>query len=337
MAVTIIDIAKEAKCSTATVSLSLQNSDKIRPETKERVLEVANRLGYHPNFAARSLIRGQTGTIGVVIPNLENPLFIELLRGIDEYITENDYCLVLGVSTLSEEKEKRFISMLSERRVDGLILFPTFLNDVFPEMIQGTDDRKIPLVLCGSSGLASSNINYVMTDNHMGAYLGTEHLIQIGRRHIAFIGAVVDAAQASSRVSGYRDALRFYNVGNNPAWEVYCSQAPDDIFRTTVDLLKKEPIDAIFCLYDYMALSVMRAVDSLRLRIPEDIAIVGYDNVGISSQLTTALTSIDTHSYKVGRTAAELLLQKIENPEITNQQIVFKPELIIRESTVAKI
>lgn len=336
MAVTIIDIAREAQCSTATVSLALKNSEKIRLETRERVQEIADRLGYHPNYAARSLIRGQTGSIGVVIPNLENPLFIELLQGVEEYITEQGFCIVLGVSALSAEREKRYLSMLSERQVDGLILFPTFLNETFPEAIEREDDHKVPLVLCGSSGLISSNVNYVMTDNRMGAYIGTEHLIQLGCKHIAFIGAIVDMAQAQTRLNGYRDALEFYGLDNDPALEVYCSPEADTVFQKTVELLRSKTVDAIFCLYDYMAFSVIRAVESLGLRIPEDVAIVGYDNVSISARLSKALTSIDTHSYKVGRTAAEILLKKIEKPETPNRQIVFKPELVVRETTAGK-
>ena len=336
MAVTIIDIAREARCSTATVSLALKNSEKIRLETRERVQEIADRLGYHPNYAARSLIRGQTGSIGVVIPNLENPLFIELLQGVEEYITEQGFCIVLGVSALSAEREKRYLSMLSERQVDGLILFPTFLNETFPEAIEREDDHKVPLVLCGSSGLISSNVNYVMTDNRMGAYIGTEHLIQLGCKHIAFIGAIVDMAQAQTRLNGYRDALEFYGLDNDPALEVYCSPEADTVFQKTVELLRSKTVDAIFCLYDYMAFSVIRAVESLGLRIPEDVAIVGYDNVSISARLSKALTSIDTHSYKVGRTAAEILLKKIEKPETPNRQIVFKPELVVRETTAGK-
>ncbi len=336
VAVTIVDIAREAKCSTATVSLALKNNERICLKTRERVQEIANRLGYHPNYAARSLIKGQTGSIGVVIPNLENPLFIELLQGIDEYITERGFCIVLGVSALSAEKEKRYLSMLSERQVDGLILFPTFLNETFPEAVESADDHKIPLVLCGSSGLVSSNINYVMTDNRMGAYIGTEHLIECGCRNIAFIGAIVDMAQAQTRLNGYRDALEFYGLENNPALEVYCSPEADTVFQKTVELLKTQKVDAIFCLYDYMAFSVIRAVETLGLRIPEDVAIVGYDNVSISARLSKSLTSIDTHSHKVGRTAAEILLKKIEKPETPNRQIVFKPELVVRETTELK-
>ncbi len=335
MPVTIVDIAKEAGCSAATVSLVMKNSPKIKSSTKQRVMEIANRLGYTPNFAARSLINGQTNLIGAILPNLDNPLFATMVSGVEKKASELGYSIILGISSQSLEKEKQYMQMLSERRVDGLLLFPSFLDELFPAFIEQQNDKKIPVVLCGTSGHMNTDISYVKCDNHMGAYIAIEHLIKIGKKRIACLCAVIDRSQANSRISGYRDALEFYDVKEENDLIIFCSQAPEDIARATEKLVTEKKVDAIFCLYDHMSITVMRTVQQLGKRIPEDIAIVGYDNISVSALLPISLTTIDTHATRIGSMATELLIKKIREPNTENRQISLKPVLVVRESTVS--
>ena len=194
--VTIYDVAKEAGCSTATVSLVLQNSDKIKASTQQRVLDAVEKLGYLPNFAARSLSSKFTNLLGLIVPNMENPLFA-----------------ILGISDLSLDKEMFYMQMLQERRVDGLLVFPTFVDEIFERFICGKSDESIPLVLCGSTGVQEYPVSYVKCDNRMGAYMATDHLVTSGRRRIGCLCAVADHRQAESRINGYRDALMFHGSG----------------------------------------------------------------------------------------------------------------------------
>ena len=334
MSVTIYDIAKEAGVSPSTVSLTMNNSSKIKEETKKYVREVAKRMGYTPNYAARSLINNRSFTIGVVVPNLTNPFFTATLSEIVHTANDYGYNIMLGSSEQSIDKERNYIEMLSEQRVDGIVLFPSFLEELFPDFIKGKDDATIPLVLCGSSTTSSDNITFVKCDNHMGGYLATEHLIKCGKKRIACLCAVKEKSQALSRIAGYRDAHEFWGLTYDKNLICFCQNETDDIFASTISLIKEHNVDAFFCLFDDMCLPVIRAVQSLGKSIPDDIAIVGYDNIDSSSRLPITLTSIDTHSRTIGSMAIKQLINKIENPTSEVRKIILKPELVIRESTV---
>ena len=331
--VTIADVAKEAGCSISTVSLVMSDSEKIKAETKTRVLDICRRLGYSRNFAAHSLRNKRTKLLGVIVPNLENPMFSLMINGSESYASSMGYNIILSVTSLSLEKEMSNMRMLSERCVDGLLLFPTYLKELYPILASNNDIRKIPVVLCGSSGLPEIPISYVKCDNRMGAYIATEHLAKIGRKRIACLCAVASEQQALSRIQGYRDALDFYNIPAEDDLVVFCSQDAEDIFNSAIKLINEKQIDAIFCLYDYMSIAVMKAAKRLNLSIPEDIAIVGYDNITVSAFMPTSLTTIDTHGWRVGSMATELLIKKIQDPDMPERQIQLKPELVIREST----
>lgn len=334
--VTIYDVAREAQCSTATVSLVLQNSDKIKASTQQRVMEAVDKLGYSPNFAARCLSSKYTNLLGLIVPNLENPLFAHMVKGVEAYANSRGYGLILGVSALSLDKEMFYMQMLSERRVDGLLVFPTFLDEIFTRFMQKEANQSVPLVLCGSSGVKDYPVSYVKCDNRMGAYMATDHLVSVGRRRIACLCAVADQRQAQSRIMGYRDALLFHGMEPEPGLIRYCSQEWEDIYSAAVKLLREEKVDAIFCLYDYMSIAVMRAAENLGLCIPDDVAIIGYDNIQVSQFLPISLSTIDTHSTRVGSMATELLIERIQNPDTPCRQIQLKPDLIVRESTMGK-
>ncbi len=336
MSVTIYDIAKEAGVSAATVSLAMNNSGKIKEETKEHIRAIAERLGYTPNHAARSLINSRSYSIGVVVPNLDNPLFTTMLGEMISTANSKGYSVVVGSSEQSIEKERSHIAMLSEQRVDGMIVFPSFLEELFPEFIKGKNDATIPLVLCGSTTTFSENISFVKCDNHMGGYIATEHLIQNDKKRIALLCAVKEKSQAASRIAGYRDAHEFYDLPYHEDLVRFCSPAPSDIYDATISLIKDKHVDAFFCLFDDMCLPVIRAVKSLGLSIPDDIAIVGYDNIALSALLPISLTSVDTHAKLIGRMAIKQLIKKIEDPTSEPRKIILKPELIVRESTVKR-
>lgn len=330
--VTIYDVAQEAGCSTATVSLVLKKSKRIKPETHQRVMQAVNKLGYTPNYLAQSLSNKSTKTLGLIVPNVENPLFSQFIAGIEEYARSQDYELILGISDSNSEKEDFYITMLQSKRVDGLLLFPTFL-DALAEKISLLNSRETPLVLCGSSGNGAVGVSYVKCDNRVGSYTAVNHLIDTGCHRIGCIFPVIDRKQYESRLVGYRDALYYHNLPYDESLIQTCSPDSEVIYETTVQFLKATHPDGIFCLYDYAAIPVMKAIVSLGLRIPEDIRLIGYDNIYVSAYTPISLSTIDTHGYEVGRRAAELLIRQINNPEEPLHQIVIKPDLVIRDST----
>ena len=330
--VTIYDVAREANCSTATVSLALNNSTRIKKETREHIIKVVKQLGYSPNYMARSLSSKTTNTLGLIVPNVENPIFSMMISGIEDYANSKGYNLILGITNAIAEKESFYLDMLQRKQVDGLILFPSFLGSL-AEKLEYLNQLRTPIILCGSSGSQINNISYVKCDNRLGSYIAVSHLVDIGCHNIGCIFPAIDEHQFESRTIGYQDALYYHNIPFRKDLIKVCSPDNDSIFNATLTLLKEQRPDGIFCLYDYGAVSVMRAVFCTGLRIPEDIAIIGYDNIKISGFLPISLSSIDTHSQEVGQKAAEILMQRINNPNEPFQQIVLKPDLVIREST----
>lgn len=331
--VTIYDVAKLANCSTATVSLVLSDSKRIPATTKQRVLKAVKELGYTPSFIAQSLNKKNSNTIGVIIPNIENPLFSEMLSGIEGQINAAGYQLILGLSNSNYEKEFLYLEMLQNNRVDGLIVLPSF-PEALMQKLESANLNTVPVVLCGSSGINTNlNISYAKCDNFLGAYMAVEHLINIGRKRIACVFPVSNETQYHSRRAGYIAALKDYNISFDDALIKICQQDNDAIFATTKELIHTQKPDAIYCLYDNCAISVMRALVSEGLRIPEDIALIGYDNIQMSKFLPTSLSTIDTQGSLVGSTAAKLLLDKIRDPKSPVNQVIIEPKLVVREST----
>lgn len=332
--VTIYNIAKAANVSTATVSLALSGNTRIRLETRQRVLEIANQLGYTPNYIAQSLSKKSTNTIGLIVPNIDNPLFSQMVSGVETYANAHGYNLILGLSNANKDKELFYFDMLQRERVDGLIVLPTFVESLKEKLsLQPITTSRI--VLCGSSGTnLNSSISYAKCDNQEGAYLAVSHLISTGRKRIGCIFPVSTQEQCHSRKTGYLTALQKANIDYEEKLVKICE--PDDvsIFNATKELLETMHPDAIFCLYDYCAITVMRAIYSQNLQIPKDISVIGYDNIPMSNYLPTSLSTIDTRSTEVGKMAAQLLIEKITTPDTPTRQLIMKPKLVPRESTL---
>lgn len=332
--VTIYDIAKRSGYSTATVSLALSDSPRIRLETKRLIRQVADELEYTPSYIAQSLSAKATHTLGLVVPNISNPVFSQMVSGIETYANAMGYNVLLGISASSSQKELQYLDMLQTKRVDGMIILPRHM-DVLEKKLNEEKAFKSSIVLCGSSGASTGvDISYSKCDNRRGAFLAVEHLIRTGRRRIACIFPSKNNQQYFSRLKGYQDALSAYGLPYDSSLVKIC--VPDDLvtYNTTVELISERNPDAIFCLSDYDAISVMNALSHLGRRIPDDIALIGYDNITLSAYLTTALSTIDTRSAEVGRKAAELLIRKLQKEDTSLQQILFEPKLVVRASTV---
>lgn len=331
--VTIYDIAKAANVSTATVSLSLSGNPRIRPETRQHILEIANELGYAPNYIAQSLTKRKSSTLGLIVPNISNPLFSQMVSGVETYANSKGYNAILGLSDSCCEKELFYLDMLQRERVDGLVVLPTFMEAVKDKLNVQKSSASL-VVFCGSTGASTGmDISYAKCDNHAGAFMAIEHLIHTGKKRIGCIFPVFNEQQYASRKSGYMDALAAHDIAYDEGFIKVCSMDSNSVFHATKELIHAKKPDAVFCISDYYSISVIRAIYALGLRIPEDIAVIGYDNISISDYLPISLSTIDTHSYRIGQMAAEMLIEKIEHPDSPLRQVILKPELVIREST----
>ena len=337
-AVTIKDIAKALGISTSTVSRALRDSYEISPETKALVLECAEKLNYKPNPAALSLKERRTRSIGVIVCEIANNFFSQAIDGIESIAYDKGYNVIITQSHESFEREVANLQFLASRSVDGILVsVSTETNDMshFKEL----HDRGFPIVFFDRI-TDEINTHRVMLDNYKGSYEATEHLIANGYKKIAAICNSEFLSITTERLAGYREALIANGLTPNPDFVKHCffggieeSEVEDAVNKLFT--LKDKP-DAILCTSDKLTIGCMRTIIRRGMRIPEDVAILGYSNTQVGEILSTPLSVVRQPAAEMGRAAVELLLQIVESkrPIKDFEKRVLTPELIIRESSL---
>ena len=328
---TIRDVAKAAGASTATVSHVLNQSRFVAPETKERVETAIRELNYHPHEVARSLRRSRTGTIGVMISDIANPFFADLVLGVEDVVHRDAgrYNFILCNTEESFDKERMYLDVLSQKRVDGLIIAPAGGNaDVIRKLISDG----LPVV-CVDRELEGVNSDTIVVDNREAARTLTRHLVTMGRRRIAILQAQLTANSIDERVEGWRDALAEAGLEWNAAFVAVSNSNIDSACAAAYDLLAKRPRpDAIFCTNNFMTLGAVRAVAELGLSCPDDVAIAGVDDLPWTAGFRPRLTAVAQPARMMGREAASLLLDRIAKRRTDGPaRVVLPTELHIRE------
>lgn len=327
---TIKEIAKIANVSAMTVSRALNNNPRVREETRNKILAIAKQLGYRPNRIARSLVSKRSHLISLIVADIGNQYFAELARGIEDKAREYGYNVIFGSTDNDSDNLKTYVRLMMEVGVDGFILAAVRLKEpIVDELV----DQHFPVVLVNRE-LKQKKANSVVIDNHAGAYLVVEHLINCGYKKIAVITGAFNLSTGIERFEGYRKALGDHGI---PYHEEYLSQGPftrDHGCRAATDMLSgNNRPEAIFAASDNIALGVMDAAGKLGLRIPEDLALVGFDDTGFSSNPKINLTTVSQKKYEMGALGVQMLLDLINGQEqdFVNK-IVLEPELIIRTS-----
>ncbi|MDF1513458.1 MAG: LacI family DNA-binding transcriptional regulator [Anaerolineae bacterium] len=328
------DVANLACVSRSTVSFVLNNRHgraiTITDETRRKVLDAAQQLGYQPNAMARSLRSGLSHTIGVLIPNLYNLHYMELLAGIEEELTERGYHLALVVTNFDPERERSCFHALFQQRLDGLILMPTFW-DMLPDEMAMLAERGSPAVFIPAE---KASVDWVAPDIKMGAELLMDHLLNLGHRRIGFINGVVRSNLTQIRQVIYRKKLAARGIPFDGALFCDCAPTMQDGFDTAMKLLSlTDPPTAIWAINDLLAVGVQRAVQSSGLRIPDDVAVAGFDDTTIAAQLYPPLTSVRLPAHRLGQRAAKILLKRIQEPGGEPMREILPATLIIRQST----
>lgn len=332
--VTIYDIAKASGCSPATVSLALNNDKRVGKETKRKIQEMAAEMNYQPSYFGRSLITGKSKTIKVVLPDIHNPVFVNILDGIESYINKTDYHMILEVTNNDKDREVNSFSSFWGNQVDGIIISTIYEEEVTAYLIEkGINLQKV--VYVGSSCSGSDKIHYCVADSKKGAYKGVENMIKNGCKRVAFLAPTVAKFQSSKRMEGYKLALENYGIAYDEKLFVNCSQDFSEIYRRVSELLEEQRPDGIFCLYDYAAIPVLKAAADLGMRVPEDLMVTGYDNIDIVEFLQKPLTTVDTHLKQQGYYSAEMMIALLEGKECPMRNIL-EPDLIVRKSTGIK-
>jgi LacI family transcriptional regulator len=330
MGATIRDIAKAANVSTNTVSRALNGKSDIKKETRERILAVARELDYVPNMLARSLLHRRSGTIGVVVTDNSNPFYARLLRGIEDCTTSKGYNIILCNSDENVEREAAALRTLKEKRVDGILITPASTgNDLSATLTRSG----VPFVLLNRT-TEDAGVDYVKTDNIHGARLAMERLLSLGRRKLCYLGGPTRISSAVERLQGCRDAIRDAGLVPETLIVVETNLRMEDGYAAMRGLLAHGATpDGLFAFSDIIAVGAMKAIREAGLSVPKDIAVVGYDDIEIASFLEVGLTTVHQERYELGWKAAEILIQRLADPDGHQpQHFVSTPELILRDS-----
>ncbi len=327
--ITIVDVAAKAGVSFGTVSRVINNDVHVRPATRERVLQAMEQLGFVANRQARSLAGGKSGAIGLLVPDLGTGYIGEIIRGIDAELTLQELDLILYTTHRTASKEANYVANLAQGMVDGLLLvLPRNPADYVGTLTQ----RNFPFVLIDHQG-TGKECPAVGATNWQGAFDATEHLIKLGHQRIGFITGSMDLGCAQDRLAGYRAALRTHHIPFTEELVYEGTFFQPDGFTGALALLDlPRPPTAIFASNDVMAMGAMDAIRQRGLRIPDDVAVLGFDDIPQASMVRPALTTIQQPLEKMGRVATQMLLDLLEAPESKIQRIELPTKLIIRDS-----
>jgi LacI family transcriptional regulator len=326
----IEDVAARAGVSVGTVSNVLNRPQAVAPKTRARVETAIAELGYLPNESARALVSGRTRTVGLVVPDVTNPFFADLARGAEEVADKHDVVVMLYNSAESAERELRYLGRLETQRVMGILVTPVNRGGrAIGELI----DRGTPVVLL-DRGQAARSVCSVAVDHRAGGGLAGSHLTERGHRRIAFVGGPLAAPQVGDRVDGARAAVL---AGGGTLEVIETPGLTVAAGRDAATTLLQRPADrrptAVFCANDLLALGVLQTVTRAGLRVPEDLTLVGYDDIEFAAAAAVPLTSVRQPREQLGRVAAELLFEEINDAgRHSHRQVVFQPELVVRRS-----
>jgi LacI family transcriptional regulator, galactose operon repressor len=328
--VTIVDVAAKAGVSFGTVSRVINNDVHVKDDTRQRVQEAMRDLGFVANRQARSLAGGRSNTIGVLVPDLGTGYIGEIIRGIDAELGLRGLDLVLYTTHRTASKEASYVADLAKGMVDGLLLvLPRNPTDY----IGNLTGHKFPFVLIDHQGIGR-DCPAVGASNWQGAYSATEYLIKLGHQRIGFITGWMDLGCAADRLDGYRSALRTHHLADAPelVYEGTFFQ-PDGFSGASAFLDLAVPPTAIFASNDVMAMGTMDAVRSRGLRVPDDVSVLGFDDIPQAALVHPALTTVRQPLEQMGRVATQMLLDSLEKPEKAINRLELPTELVIRDST----
>ncbi len=328
---TITQVAERAGVSIATVSRVLNNvPHQVGAATRRRVLRAIRELEFRPNALARSLHQRRTHTIGLIIPDISNAYYAEIARGIEEALSRHQYTLIACNTDRRVDRISHYLATLCEKQVDGIILGGGgTLNGRHMAAFQGCGVRT---VLIGRYGV---DLPAIRVDNVKGAWEAANHLLKLGHRRIAILAGPKSSTTTADRLAGYRQAFAEAGVRIPREWCLYGDLRPEFGREATDRLMagKSRP-SAILAINDQMAIGAMRAVHRLGMRVPDEVSVVGFDDIALASFVTPALTTMALPLHQMGVAAGEMILRALAG-EAQPREVWFKPRLVVRESSAA--
>lgn len=323
---TISDVAKKADVSTATVSRIINGQSGYTEETKKKVINIIQEIGYKPNAIARGLVNKRTNTIGVLLPNLSSRLASALLKGIENSAHHLDYSVIICDTESDGKRTIEYLDVLTEKQIDGIIITSEWLKDVYEEAIV---EMKIPviLVLTASSHL---QIPYIKVDDYQASYQATKYLIEKGHKKIGMIsGKKSDKLAGLPRIAGYRKAMSDHRLSFSETCITYGDFAYKSGIRCMQELLEASPeITAVFAASDEMAVGALSCAYKKGIKVPDDLSIIGYDDTQDAEMAIPPLTTVHQPIYEMGKMAVEMLL----NTKKTVGSVIMPHHIVERNS-----
>lgn len=336
-ATTIYDIAESTSLSAATVSRVLNGKDNISIDTREKVMEAVKKMNYYPNYAARSLKTRTTNQILLSIPHLNSAFYTDLIESVQQIAIARNYSLILNHTYGSAKEELKLLRNIKENQVDGLILISINFTKKHIEEVKKIN---CPVVL---SGIGMNHLDeefrnsydYVGVDTRQGLFLSTEHLIKQGHTSIGYIGLPLDTQTGQERFDGFEMAMKKWGVQINPQYVICGGYTMNFGYDAGKILLNNTDLPtAIATTCDHICLGLYMAFEEKSIRIPEDIALIGMDNIETSAIVKPKLSSVAIASAEIGRVAGDLIFKRLDGWDAKKQDIIFDPRLIIRESSL---
>lgn len=319
----IREVAKLANVSPSTVSRVINGTANVDEEKKRRVLKAIDESGFTPNEVARSLFKKSSRTIGVIVPSITNPFFTEMSSAIEKTVNEFGYRMTICNTSGDVEKEKNAISMLTSMNVDGIVI--TTSNQGLKKILENCET---PIVAIDRVISKNTSGGYIHCDNYEGGRMAAEHLIRNGCRSIVCVRGLESISSARERYQGYLDVCREQNIEEQ---SIRCDYSFTEGLTMTEKLLEQFPdVDGIIACNDMVAISIYKVLCRRNIRVPEDIQLVGYDNISLAHLMTPELTTVAQPIEKMGVKAVKMLIQRETKGY---KEYIFSPELIVRETT----
>jgi len=331
MSPTIRDVAKAAEVGLATVSRVLNNSGYVKPETRERVLHAAEQLGFVPNMVARSLVRKTTSTIGLVIPDITNPFFPAVTRGVEDAASEAGFTVFLCNTDNDPAMEAQDVRKLRERMVDGIIFVGTTDRR---ELVESLLAENVPVVVTDRL-VADLEVDSVLVDNVAGAKAACRHLLDLGHTRIAHAAGHRQTRTGQERFTGYSQALLDAGFPADDSLVAWGDFTTESGYRVAQVLLGRTPHPtAIFAGNDMMAFGVLRAAQEAGISVPDDLSVIGFDDIQMAGLFRPGLTTVRQPAYDMGRVAMSLLQERMAGTSSNgSRHHLFQPELVVRGTT----
>jgi len=324
------EVAKRAGVSIATVSRVLNNSDSVNEATRQKILKAIKELKYQPSRVAKRLRSKSVSSnlLGVLIPDIQNPFYVDVMRGIEDIAYKNNYAIIMCNYGQDEKKEIMYLDILQSEAIDGLIAAPVSEND---QRLKEIIKNGLPVV-CVDRGLAETNVDIVCVNNEEAAYAAVSHLVKSGYKRIAYISGLPTIPSSRMREKGYRRALEEKQLFI-PELIRYGDSSYGCGVTLCAELLDMpNPPDVLFTGNNLITLGALETIHKRKIQIPKEIAILGFDDMFWSSSLNPPLTAVRQPAYEIGKRAGELLIQRITDPQRPCIQMILNAELMIRSS-----